>query len=133
MHSKTSINEGEDPPLENASKGKEKELETTSPTPEPQVHDLTHGTPAGTELLRFLIGGHFDMGHRKTPYERPGVRLRGHTTDYEDLGDADLVPYKRQRRRDMFPSHFMPSFRAPRRRPLPEFVIGPSRITLDDL
>jgi hypothetical protein len=123
------MNEGEDSP---PSKGKEKEQETKSPTPEPEGHDLIHGMPGSTELLRFLIGSHLDMGHRKTPYERPGVRLRGPTTG-EDFGDSDFVPHKRQRRRDMFPSHFMPSFRAPRRRPLPEFIIGPSRITLDDL
>ena len=73
------------------------------------------------------------MGYRGTPYERPGIRLRGPATYHEDSGDAEFVPHKRQRRRDMFPSHFMPSIRAPRRKPLPEFVIGPSRITLDDL
>jgi hypothetical protein len=129
MPPKTSTNEEDDDP--SLKKGKEKVLERT-PTPEPP--DRNHGMDP--HLLRLLLGGRLEAAERKyrsLPYPPPGVKnIRGHATDDEDHDDPDFVPPKWHRRRDLYASRFMPSLRAPSRRPLPEFVIGPSRITLDD-
>ena len=123
------MNEGDDP-LANRSKGKEKVRERTA-TPEPQ------NQAQDTDLLHILIGA-MEKRHRYSPYagidhETRIKSIRSSPTDHEDSGDLDFVSSKWYRRHDMFASRFMPSFRTRSRRPLPEFVTGPSRITLDDL
>jgi hypothetical protein len=131
------MSKGDDRTLGIPSKGKEKERERTL-TPEPQVQNEPQGMPA--DLLRFIIGRHLDAAERKyggLPYaaieESDAKILRRPATEYEDFEDADFVPRMWDRHRDMFASQFLPSFRVPSRRPQPEFVTGPSRITLDDL
>jgi len=128
---KTSINEEDDPSLENPSKGKGKERET-SPIPEPQAQNQAQ-RPGSTDFLHLILGA-VKRTYGNFPYaaieENDSNNMWNTAEDYVDPENADfewpMLPMPMWERGSMFASQ---SFR----RPQPEFVTGPSRITLDDL
>ena len=119
------MSEENDTSSENRWKGKEKEREM-SLTPEPEDQHQAQG-PGRTDFLHLILGTVGKM------YSNPSY-LASHAeygwNPAADYGYSEIEDFRWPMplwdRSRIFASHSV-------RRPQPEFVTGPSRITLDDL